>query len=136
MLVTEPTVSGVHDLERIIEVCRHFKVPAIVCINKYDINEEKSRQIEGYCTGRGIAVIAKIPFDTSVNSAVAHGIPLVEYAADSPAGREIKQAWLKVRSHSVRKLIERRILCQFMTMPAPIAGTNSSKCKECLPRAG
>ncbi len=97
LLVTEPTVSGLHDLERIIGVCRHFKVPATVCINKYDINEEKSSIIEKYCTGNGVNVIGKIPFDTTVNSAVAHGIPLVEYK-DSPAAGEIRKLWKSVNS--------------------------------------
>jgi MinD superfamily P-loop ATPase len=97
LLVTEPTVSGLHDLERVIEVCRHFKVPATVCINKYDINEEKSAQIERHCGDRGINVAGKVPFDTAVNHAVAHGVPLVEYDK-GPAAGEIKQLWKKVAS--------------------------------------
>jgi len=95
LLVTEPTVSGVHDLERVIEVCRHFKVPATVCINKYDINEEKASQIEEHCAGIGIKVAGKIPFDTAVNRAVAHGVPLVE-CDEGPAAGEIKHLWKNI----------------------------------------
>ena len=95
LLVTEPTVSGIHDLERIIEVCRHFKVPATVCINKYDINEKKALQIEEHCAGIGINLAGKIPFDTAVNRAVAHGVPLVEYD-DGPAAGDIKHLWKNI----------------------------------------
>jgi MinD superfamily P-loop ATPase len=97
LLVTEPTVSGLHDLERVIELCRHFKVPATVCINKYDINVEKSAEIEQHCKCEGINVAGKVPFDTAVNRAVAHGVPLVEYN-DGPAAREIKLLWKNVES--------------------------------------
>ena len=63
LLVTEPTLSGIHDLERVIGVCRHFGISPLVCINKYDLNEENSYQIENYCHREGIEVAAKIPFD-------------------------------------------------------------------------
>jgi MinD superfamily P-loop ATPase len=95
LLVTEPTVSGLHDLERIIGVCNHFKVPATVCINKYDINEGKALQIEEHCAGIGINLAGKIPFDTAVNRAVAHGVPLVEYD-DSPAAGDIRHLWKNI----------------------------------------
>jgi len=49
LLVTEPTLSGIHDLERVIGVCRHFGVPVLVCVNKYDLNEENTYRIESYC---------------------------------------------------------------------------------------
>jgi len=92
LLVTEPTLSGVHDLERVIGVCRHFNVPPVVCVNKYDINEEKAVEIEHYCTENGINLAGQIPFDTSVNQAVTQGVPLVEYN-DGPASRAVRMVW-------------------------------------------
>jgi len=92
LLVTEPTVSGLHDLERVIETCRHFKVPATVCINKYDINESKSLEIEKLCNEIGLKVMAKVPFDMAVNRAIAQGVPLVEMD-DGPAAVEIRRLW-------------------------------------------
>jgi len=80
LLVTEPTLSGQHDLERVLGVCNHFKVPVIVCINKYDINEENSHQIEGSCLSQGVEVAARIPFDNAVTEAMVQGVPLVEYS--------------------------------------------------------
>ena len=53
LIVTEPTLSGLHDLKRILDVAKHFTIPAMVCINKYDINPENSRTIEKYCRRRG-----------------------------------------------------------------------------------
>ncbi len=54
LLVTKPTLSGIHDLERVVGVCRHFGVPALVCINKYDIHEENARKIEDFCLNQGL----------------------------------------------------------------------------------
>jgi len=98
LMVTEPTLSGIHDLERVLGVCRHFGVPAMVCINKYDLNEENTRRIEDYCQGQGIRLAAKIPFDNAVTEAIVHGVPVVEYA-DGRVSREIKRLW-DVISHT------------------------------------
>jgi len=95
LLVTEPTLSGMHDLDRILGVCSHFGVPALVCINKYDINEDNSRNIEGFCMGMGVAVISKLPFDNVVTEAMVHGLPVVEYSEDE-ISREIDALWKSV----------------------------------------
>jgi len=94
LLVTEPTLSGQHDLERVLGVCQHFKVPALVGINKYDINEENTRQIEDYCRQQAIEVAAKIPFDNVVTEAIVQGRPVVEYA-HSPVSQPIERLWEK-----------------------------------------
>ena len=80
LLVTEPTLSGIHDLERVLGVCHHFGIPALVCINKYDLNEDNTRQIEGYCLSLGVEVTSKIPFDNVVTEALVQGLPVVEYS--------------------------------------------------------
>ena len=92
LLVTEPTLSGMHDLDRVIGVCRHFGIPALVCINKYDLNEENSRQIETSCLDQGIEVISKIPFDNVVTEAIIQGLPVVEYSQNHVVS-EIKKLW-------------------------------------------
>ena len=92
LLVTEPTLSGMHDLERILGVCRHFGVPALVCINKYDINEDNTQKIESYCSIQSIAVAAKIPFDNVVTEALVRGVPVVEYT-DGRVSQEIEKLW-------------------------------------------
>ncbi len=96
-IVTEPSVSGIHDMERVLSVCRHFGVPVQVCINKYDVNEEGTRQIEDYCAGQGIDVVARVPFDTKVTEAQVQGVPLVEYTSDFRLVGPLEQAWSAVR---------------------------------------
>jgi len=95
LLVTEPTLSGMHDLERVLGVCHHFGIPALVCINKYDINEDNTRQIENYCLNQGVEVAARIPFDNVVTEALVMGQPVVEYS-DGKVTQEIQRLWQKV----------------------------------------
>ncbi len=80
LLVTEPTLSGIYDLERVLGVCHHFGIPTLVCINKYDLNEDNTRQIKSYCLGQGIDIASKIPFDDVVTEALVQGLPVVEYS--------------------------------------------------------
>jgi MinD superfamily P-loop ATPase len=92
LMVTEPTLSGIHDLDRVLGVCRHFGVPALVTINKYDLNEENSRRIEDYCRKQEVGLAAKIPFDNAVTEAIVRGLPVVEYA-DGAVSRAIEALW-------------------------------------------
>ena len=92
LLVTEPTLSGIHDLERVLGMCHHFGVQALVCINKYDINEDNTHQIEGYCLSQGVEVAARIPFDNIVTEAMIHGLPVVEYSRNG-VSRQIESLW-------------------------------------------
>lgn len=102
LLVTEPTLSGIHDLERVLGVCRHFGVPALVCINKYDVNEDNTRHIESYCHGQGVEVATRIPFDNAVTRAIVHGLPVVEYT-DGLVSRQISQLWQSISEFLARK---------------------------------
>ncbi len=92
LLVPEPTLSGIHDLERVLGVCYHFGIPALVCINKYDLNEDNTRRIENYCLSQGVEVAAKIPFDNVVTEALVQGLPVVEYS-QGKVTREIESLW-------------------------------------------
>ena len=92
LVVTEPTLSGIHDMDRIIGVCQHFGIPPLVCINKYDINEDNTRRIESNCLELDIPVVSKIPFDNVVIEALAKGLPVVEYSRDS-VSRQIEKLW-------------------------------------------
>jgi MinD superfamily P-loop ATPase len=92
LLVTEPTLSGIHDLERVIGVCRHFGVPVLVCVNKYDLNEENTYLIESYCAKEGIEVAARISFDNVMTEAIVQGLPVVEYS-NNKVTQQIKELW-------------------------------------------
>ena len=95
LLVTEPTLSGIHDLERVVGVCHHFGVPALACINKYDLNEENTRQIESECLKQGVEIAGKIPFDNIVTQSIVQGVPVVEYS-DGRVSDEIKKLWRNI----------------------------------------
>jgi len=92
LIVSEPSLSGIHDLQRALELCRHFGVAPLVCINKHDLSEENSRRIEDHCGEVGVEVVGRIPFDPDVNSAIVQGKPVVEIS-DGAASREIRTLW-------------------------------------------
>ncbi len=102
LLITEPTLSGIHDLDRVIGVCQHFGVPAAVCINKYDINEDNARRIEDSCKNLGVPVISRLGYDESVTKALIQGVPVVEYCKNGIA-RDIGALWNSVNSMLVAK---------------------------------
>jgi len=95
LLVTEPTLSGIHDLERVLDVCHHFSVPALVCINKYDLNRDNTRQIEDYCLNLGAEVASRVPFDNVVTEAMVQGLPVVEYS-QGKVTQEIESLWQRL----------------------------------------
>lgn len=96
VVVTEPTVSGVHDLKRILELMEHFRVKPVVLINKFDINKGKAKEIEEFCEEKGVEVVGKIPFDPAVTSAMVNGEPVVKFIPQSEVSKEIKGIWEKV----------------------------------------
>ena len=96
LIVTEPTVSGIHDLERILETTQHFKVASQVCINKADLFPESAEQIEAFCEARSIPVVDRIPFDEAVTEAMVNGFPVTQYRPDAPASRAVERIWESV----------------------------------------
>ncbi len=96
VVVTEPSVSGLHDLKRILGVAQHFGVSALVCINKYDLSKEMCEEIERYCLTEGVELAGRIPFDPDVVKVVREGRPLEELLT-TKAGRAIGEIWETVR---------------------------------------
>jgi MinD superfamily P-loop ATPase len=95
LVVTEPSLSGIHDLKRVLEVCRHFQVPAWVCVNKADINLENTDRIKEYCRQEGAPVIGEIPFDPMVTKAMVLKSTVVEYSMGI-VSNEIQKMWMKL----------------------------------------
>lgn len=79
LIVTEPTVAGIHDLERLVALTQHFNISPSICINKYDINIEKSHAIETYCHDNNLPILGKIPFDVAVVKALVEKKTVMEY---------------------------------------------------------
>lgn len=93
LLVAEPTISGISDLMRIIDTANHFKVPMVLTINKYDINEDLSKKIEAICREKEIDFVGKIPYDKKAVEAVNKGLTIVDI--DCQAGKSIKKIFDK-----------------------------------------
>jgi MinD superfamily P-loop ATPase len=91
LAVSEPTVSGEHDLKRVLALCRHFGVSAAVCVNKWDLNPRMSERIEAIAVEGGAAALGRIPYDRAVTSAQLQGRAVVELGG--PAAEAIRGVW-------------------------------------------
>lgn len=94
LIVTEPTLSGMSDMKRILDTGAIFEVPTAVCVNKYDINPEICKDIENYCDENKIEFLGTIPYDSAVSKAVNRGISIAE--VESPASDALKQIYDEV----------------------------------------
>jgi MinD superfamily P-loop ATPase len=82
VIVTEPTLSAVHDLRRAVELCRHFRVSFGVIINKSDLNPDVADKIKEFCDDGNIPIWGEIPFDRRFTEAIRNSQPPVEYSSD------------------------------------------------------
>jgi MinD superfamily P-loop ATPase len=95
LAVTEPTQSGLHDLQRVVELTSHFNIETLVAVNKWDINPDLCRQIEQWAARRGIRVAGRIRYDRAVTEAQVRGVSVVEYG-DGAVADDVKQTWQAV----------------------------------------
>jgi MinD superfamily P-loop ATPase len=91
LVVTEPTLSGEHDLERVLRLARHFEVPAAVCVNKWDLNPEMTARIERGASELGAWTAGRVRYDPGVTAAQIQGKTVVEI--DAPSGNDIRNLW-------------------------------------------
>ncbi|RLI24510.1 MAG: (4Fe-4S)-binding protein [Candidatus Hecatellales archaeon] len=99
LVVAEPTLSGLHDLKRILELLSHFRaVKPLIAVNMWDINPEISEEIKAFCMGEGLDLVGMIPFDKMVAEAAAQRKPVVEYAPNGRASLELKKLWREVKT--------------------------------------
>ncbi len=94
--VTEPTLSGWHDLERVLDLADHFRVQVYVCLNKWDLYAEMADTITDNCQKRNVAVLGRVPFDSAVVEAQLQGVPVVLH--ESAASSAIEEFWQKLQS--------------------------------------
>jgi MinD superfamily P-loop ATPase len=93
LIVVEPTLSGIHDMERALGLLKHFKIPSLICVNKYDLNEDNTSRIAEFCSSNDVKIVGKIPFDSIVTEAMVAGKPIVEYSPESRVSKAIEEMW-------------------------------------------
>ncbi len=93
LIVAEPSLSGLHDLQRVLGTLQHFQVPVVICINKADIYPEGAAQIRAFANGQGIDVLGGIPYDVQVHQAVLAGKPVAALHPQSAAALAIGKIW-------------------------------------------
>ena len=97
LVVTEPTLAGIHDMKRVIQTAQHFGIQTACCINKSDLNLKNSDQIAAWCKDQSIPLIGTIPYDTSITQSMVQGVPAVEYENCKSAG-QLKKIWENIQS--------------------------------------
>jgi len=97
LIVAEPTVSGRHDMERVADLAAFFRVPALVCVNKFDLNPEQAEAIEAFAGRKGIAALSRIPFDPVFTKAMVEGKTVIEYDGGSEGARAVRALWEQVK---------------------------------------
>jgi MinD superfamily P-loop ATPase len=93
LVVAEPTMSGIHDLERALQLLNHFHVTPFVCINMYDINVNNTESIVKFCEKNKVEVAGEIPFDPNVTEAMVAGKTIIEYSPKNIVSQEIETVW-------------------------------------------
>ncbi len=97
LIVTEPTVSGVHDMQRVLDLAGHFGIPSLIVVNKSDLNDEQTKRIKTIAAEKGAEVIGEIPFDRNVNDALMASKTVIEYGK-GPATEAIVALWKKLET--------------------------------------
>lgn len=92
LVVTEPTLSGAHDMARVLELTRHFSIPAAVCVNKWDLNPEMAGRIEADAEAAGATLGGRVRYDPAFTAAQLRGLAVVE-TEDGPLGDDIRTVW-------------------------------------------
>lgn len=98
VLVTEATVSGLHDLKRVYKLLKTFNLKAVCIINKFDLNSEMSQEIEKFLENEGVKVVGKLPYDETFTKAMAVAKPIVEFEPGSAISRQLESSWGEIKS--------------------------------------
>lgn len=98
VLVTEATISGLHDLKRVYKLVKTFNLKAVCIINKYDLNSQTTQEIEKFLKDEGVEIVAKLPYDENFTKAMAVAKPIVEFDPNSDISKKIEKSWDKIKS--------------------------------------
>jgi MinD superfamily P-loop ATPase len=96
LIVTEPTVSGIHDMQRVVGLADHFKVAAMISVNKHDLNPEITARIEAFARSAGLVLAGNVPFDPLFTKAMVQGQTIFEHDGNSSAAKAVRELWQRV----------------------------------------
>ena len=96
LLVVEPTLSGAHDLDRILATTIHFGVAAEVIINKADLSTTRTRELRAFCQEQQVPIVGEIPYDTTITEAMVQGQAITQYQPESSGAKAIAQIWGRI----------------------------------------
>jgi MinD superfamily P-loop ATPase len=99
IVVTEPTAAGIHDMQRVLGLIDHFRIPALVCINKSDLYPVGTDAIIANCQQKGLPVIGQLPFDLSITEAMIHGQTITAYLPDGSISELLHEMWQSALAH-------------------------------------
>jgi MinD superfamily P-loop ATPase len=98
LIVAEPTVSGLHDMDRVAQLAAHFKVPGMVCVNKFDLNPDQTGAIENLARENNITAVGRIPFDPVFTESMVKGQTVLEYTGNSKIKNNIREIWVNIKN--------------------------------------
>lgn len=100
LIVTEPSISGIHDLERVLQTLEHFKIPVVICVNKADLYGKGTEAIRNLAKSRNYKIIGEIPFDKAIPQAMVRAQPITRFNPHSAAAHIIEAIWKEIE-HSL-----------------------------------
>ena len=101
LVVAEPTISGLHDMERVAQLAAHFKVPVMVCVNKFDLNFDQTKAIEKLAKENNMTIVGRVPFDPVFTESMVQGQTVLEYVGNSKIRSSINEIWRNIRNQLV-----------------------------------
>ncbi len=107
LVVTEPSLSGLHDLQRALSMLQHFKVQALVVINKADLYPQGCSELHQFAEQNQVEIIGEVPFDPTIVEAVVHGQPVTAYQPQAAASRALHIIWEKLAARLLSEKVDK-----------------------------
>ncbi|MGY5853714.1 MAG: ATP-binding protein [Candidatus Thorarchaeota archaeon] len=100
VVVTEPTLSGIHDMKRALALLERFKTGAAVIINKYDLNLDNTKEIERFCQDHSVEVLGQLQFDPIITKAMVAAKTLPEFAPSHDLTKSLSNMWTRISENT------------------------------------
>ena len=105
LIITEPSVAGHHDLERVAALAEHFGLPVLVLVNKADLHWETARKIAEFCRERGYGFLGHLPFEPDFTRAQVEGKTIIEYD-NKELQAVLREVWEQLQSEIQKRQLK------------------------------